>query len=480
MGSKIKRFVVTYAQNATPCNEKFLSSLQGYCDHNGAELIVVPGRYKNPTSTFAKHDRDAEWWDERLAPYILGKMVPVKVVKKVKGKTITRTKLQMKPGRKQLAPGLVVLGDISVQPTASGPLSRFEVHAGASSVIVGHPKRALQVVPTESRKARVMWTTTACTRPNYTDSKAGKIGHEHHVIGAVVVEVEDGRFHVRHISANWRNGHFYDLDHLYTPEGIYADQRAATLTLGDWHSPTVETPVYEATKRLFHRVLPKALVVHDFLNMGSRNHHERKRLRSLYNGKDKQVSLEVASAVNELDGLAEWGDGTHRTVVVRSNHDEHLERWLDEHEDERDPINAPYYHALWARAYEFRLKRGFWPDLFAMEAKRLKVRKTVRFLRRNESFLVKGVEHGFHGDKGVNGSKGHNRSYHKLGVKVTKGHDHTPSILDNVYSVGVTGSLNQGYNYLPSTWMNAHVVEYADGKRAVIIIIDGHYAGEDT
>ena len=64
-------------------------------------------------------------------------------------------------------------------------------------------------------------------------------------------------------------------------------------------------------------------------------------------------------------------------------------------------------------------------------------------------------------------------------MKVTKGHDHTPCIMDGVYSAGVTAQLDHGYNLLPSTWMNAHVVQYADGKRCIIIIMNGRYSGED-
>lgn len=468
-----KRFIVTYAQNATPVNEKFFASLQTYMQHNNAELIVIPGRYKNPTSTFAKHDANAEWWDERLSPYILGRMVEIKK-RNARGKVVTKN--VMRPGRRRLCEGLTVLGDISVQPTASNPLSRFEVHAGESSCIVGHPKRALQVVPTSTRYPRVMWSTTACTRPNYTDSKAGKVGAVHHVIGAVVVEVEkSGLFHVRHISANWRTGVFTDLDTTYTPSGAQPAAQAETLALGDYHDGREDRTVLKATVELFEQLRPKALVLHDFFDMHTRNHHSKDKPRVKFNNFSKQVEHEVEHAVKSLNWVAGWGDGKHQTIVVRSNHDEALERWLEEHEDRLDPINAPYYHDLWARAYALRKQQGYWSDLFPMEAARLGIEGNVRFLRRNESFLVKGVEHGFHGDKGVNGARGHNRSYNKLGVKVTKGHDHTPGILDGVYSVGVTATLDHGYNLLPSTWMNAHVVQYADGKRAVIIIQQGRY-----
>jgi hypothetical protein len=91
-----------------------------------------------------------------------------------------------------------------------------------------------------------------------------------------------------------------------------------------------------------------------------------------------------------------------------------------------------------------------------------------------------GVEHGFHGDLGPNGARGTTLNLSRLGAKVTKAHDHTAAVLDGVYSVGVTGKLDQGYNHLPSTWIHAQVVLGADGKRQVVVIVDGRYKGGRT
>jgi len=48
---KLERLVITWAQNATPANHGFLQSLLEYCKTNNAKLLVIPGRYKNPTSS---------------------------------------------------------------------------------------------------------------------------------------------------------------------------------------------------------------------------------------------------------------------------------------------------------------------------------------------------------------------------------------------------------------------------------------------
>src|SRR5690606_19010332 len=39
-----RRLLITWAQNATPAHAGFLGALKGYCEREGAELVVIPGR----------------------------------------------------------------------------------------------------------------------------------------------------------------------------------------------------------------------------------------------------------------------------------------------------------------------------------------------------------------------------------------------------------------------------------------------------
>src|SRR5271155_1821574 len=59
-----KIFVVTSAQNATPLHDAFWASLLQYCECRGAELMVIPIRYKNATSRWTESQANAEWWLE--------------------------------------------------------------------------------------------------------------------------------------------------------------------------------------------------------------------------------------------------------------------------------------------------------------------------------------------------------------------------------------------------------------------------------
>lgn len=44
------RFLVTWAQNNTAVHPKFFDNMKAYAKHIGADIHVIAGRYKNPTS----------------------------------------------------------------------------------------------------------------------------------------------------------------------------------------------------------------------------------------------------------------------------------------------------------------------------------------------------------------------------------------------------------------------------------------------
>ncbi len=444
-----KTYIITWAQNATAVDKPFWACLQSFRRARRAQLVVIPGRYKNPTSRWEAARENEEIWADEVMPFI-------------------------KTTRGALGPNLRCYADIKIQPTAAVPLSGFEVFLGRTSGIFGHPKRQLAVVPTSTRSPRVMWTTGACTVKNYSDTKAGKRGHAHHVIGAAVVEVEDdGTYFVRHVTKGRSDGSFIDLDTRYTADGTEPAPRPASITAGDWHSPNANPEAVAATRDMVRTMRPKWLVVHDFLDFRVRNHHDRNK-RSAYANREKLVATEVTQACDELETVASWCPDVE-VAVVRSNHDEAFERWLEEADVRTDPANAPYYHAVWARAYHEYNRTGRFPDLFELEYRGTRKRNgKVRFLRRNESLKLAGVEHGFHSDKGPNGARGSLLAFSKLGCKVNIGHGHSPGWRDGAVMAGVM-KLDHGYNGLPSSWLVANIVTHEDGKRQLVICIRNKY-----
>lgn len=154
--SNRKTYVITSAQNATPPFAQGWKSLQTYVKHVGAQLLVIPYRYKNPTSIWSEKAKSDDWWHPDFTPFIINHRV-------------------------DLNDHLILLADIMTQPTATRPLEGFETMTGGQSAIVGHPKLELMTVPTPQEKLPKLLTTTgAITRKNYIPSKAGKKGEHHH------------------------------------------------------------------------------------------------------------------------------------------------------------------------------------------------------------------------------------------------------------------------------------------------------------
>jgi hypothetical protein len=428
----------------------FWAALTAYAAERKAKILVVPTLYRNPTAKRSKATRDRE---NRYAPEVLPFLVN---------------------RRAKLAPGLALMGDVPVQPTAGNPLSGMEILAAETSAIVGHVQRQVVCVPTATRDPRVLWTTTACTVPKYGKSRAGARAKEHHSVGALVVEVErSGRFFVRHLCAS-KDGSFYDIDTRYTKDGAQASKGAAALVLGDIHVGHEDAGVLAASRALTEAIQPEYLVLHDVYDGHTRSHH-RQGYRHAWDGRFGQVELEVMEACAALDEFSKWGAGT--VAVVRSNHDEHLERWAEEFDPRKDPVNTPYWHSLMARAYADRESDGRWPDLLAMEALARCESDRLLFLGRNASLKAAGVELAFHGDKGTSGSRGSIQSFARLGCKTVIAHSHTPGWRQGCVQVGVTGKLDMGYNTLPSTWARAQCIVHPDGKRQLVFLKDGRYRG---
>jgi hypothetical protein len=93
---------------------------------------------------------------------------------------------------------------------------------------------------------------------------------------------------------------------------------------------------------------------------------------------------------------------------------------------------------------------------------------SVNFLQIDESHTVEGIECGMHGHIGPNGARGTPRNLSNVGFKLFTGHTHTPGIVNGVYTVGVSGDLDMGYNTGPSKWVNAHGIIFPNGKRAFV------------
>jgi hypothetical protein len=453
---KGRRFIVTSAQNATPVEPRVWAALKVAAKHLGAELVVIPLRYKNPTSRWTNEQQAGEWWAPEVVPHLFNQ-------------------------RKKLGPNLVLVGDVKIQPTAARPLSGFEALTGAESCIIGHPKMQFRAVPSPTgRFPKILSTTGSCTRKNFTDSKAGKLGAFHHFCGAVLVELEGRHFHLRQLNADAATGEFIDLDKLFTPEGVRRAPPALGLALGDTHARFNDPAVDAATfgpGGIVEVLNPRKIVYHDLLDGYSVNpHHEGNPFVALAKG-----AACMGSAREEVEHAVKFvADRTRgrSAVIVPSNHDNFLARWIIATDWRRSPGNATFYlETALAMVRSTRMGPGgtVHADPFKFWVDKLKGDASIRCLEADERFDLGGVECGLHGDRGPNGARGSLRNLSRIGARVTSGHSHTPGIEEGHYQCGTSTPLKLEYTRGPSSWLNTHCAIYANGKRSLITIIDGKW-----
>lgn len=456
---KVRRYVVTSAQNATPIHKQFFTGLLAYCKHNDAQLLVIPYRYKNPTSMWTENAREDDWWAAEVTPYLY-------------------------PVRHQLNKNLIVLGDIKTQPTAKSPLQGFETIAGGQSAIIGHPKLELTTVATPHQKLpKILTTTGACTQKNYIPSKAGKQGEFHHTFGACVIELDGDLFHLRQINA-LADGSFMDMEWEYVGEKRKRAPRAAALVMGDSHIEFIDPLVVKATfgkGGIVERLKPEHLVWHDVHDFYACNHHDRDKVFVTL-AKHKEGKRNVERGLRETFAFVDEHTPPHTTnVFVPSNHpNDHFDRWVNETDPRKDPENGEFWAKCYlAMAENARMTKAGAKtiDIFYHCAKQM-LRKVdqCRFLAYDESFVLHSVALDYHGHLGQNGSRGTLPSFGKIGVKTITGHRHGPGIKDGAYGTGTSSYLRLTYNRGPSSWLHTHCVLYPNGKRTLINIIEGKFS----
>lgn len=431
----------TSAQNATPINESMWVNMEAYAKYHKAGIHVIPFRYKNPTSNFT--DKRHDWWSTKI-----------------------RSFLDMK--RHEVCKNLVILGDLKVQPTAEYPLSGLEALTKGRSAIIGHPKMHLSSTPVlEGEHKQVLFSTGVLTHPNYTDSKAGKKGDSHHTFGFTVVEIDGEDFHIRHVPVE-DDGSFQDL--WFTVKGgeVTYTPTVKSLVLGDLHVGDDDPNKIDASVDLAHKLVPEHIVLHDIFNGHSVNHHEDKNgVLKFFRIRNNRhlISHEIEEMIGMLHFIQQELPNS-QIVVVRSNHDEFLDRYVIDKNWVNDAANADMYARCLTYLLSNETNKGLIPWFIQSEL------PDIVCLGRDESFRPLAHQLANHGDIGVNGTKGSPLQYSKFAAKQITGHTHCPTRINGLLVVGTSTKLRVGYNVGPSSWRHADVIEYSNGNATHIVYND--------
>jgi len=436
-----KNFIFGWAQNNTPVHKETLRNIEAYAEYHKASIHIIAGRYKNPTSMWSYKDKSEEHWHPLVVPYL-------------------------DANRHNIHPLLQILSDVKVQPTAATPLSGFNGVTGLESCVVGHPRMHLKSLPVlDGYPNKVLVTTGAITIENYTDSKAGKKGDFHHQLGFIFVELDGDDFHIRQVGVA-DDGSFYDLCYK-VEDGVVKENKegAEVVILGDIHNLSTDPIALKASKVMLDYLNPNHTIVHDLMDAKEVNPHMEKHPYEVLNRERENLGL-----FGEVDAMIGW---LHRykqynLVVVRSNHDIFVDRFLEG--DWRKQQNKAAY-----LKYAGVLAEGLAPDGIIPFIINEEFGGEVRALGIDESYRVLDWELGMHGHIGANGSRGSATQFKTLNTKNVTGHTHTPIRVDGHVSVGTLTYKRLGYNQGMSSWMHSNFVIYPNGKGQHIHIINGKF-----
>ncbi len=433
-----KRFVVTTAVSGGRVDLDFLNSIKNYCEVNDALLLVLMA--SDPASNAQTVDNTLLDEEIVLSDLSLNSNLFISTIKL---------------SAKQIDPmtGLNHLGHRQ------------------GSFIFASPKQNLRFVPLTGRLAHAMMTTGAITQPNYETNlymskRLAYIAEHDHVMGALIVEIQDNNFfHYRQVQAS-DTGSFVDLGKEYSANSV---QKAEVLAMvpGDWHSGETEPMVINAINEI-HRDLGafKHIVLHDAFNGMSINHHEEHNfLLRAHRANLGQLDLkaECKKLAEDFNSLLKL---TEKLVIVKSNHDQFLDRYLAEGKYVQDPQNHKFSLEL-----ALAMLNDKDPLQTAIEGFPLSRAKDIKWLGEDTDFKLAGIHLGSHGHLGPNGAKGTIKSMAQTFDKSVSGHTHTPGIYRGAWVVGTSSFLKLEYTSGPSSWVNTLCLVYGNGSRQLINVL---------
>ena len=214
--------------------------------------------------------------------------------------------------------------------------------------------------------------------------------------------------------------------------------------------------------------------MHDYFDGHSVSHHIGR--EPITQGLFQQLDLGHTSLEAELkqcyDELLVLSDMTDEVYVVMSNHHEFLWRYLNEGRYVKDLENSRFAFKLASYMAERDLNDPVEHGIRMFG----KLPKNIKFLKRNDSLKVRGIELAAHGDKGVGFGYGSMKSKEEDYGKSVTGHGHTAQTWRWTWMVGCQLYLDEHYmRGGPSAWSNSNGIIYVSGAFQHLMIEDGEY-----
>ena len=453
--SNYNGIVVTSCLNNTDIFDGFLSGLEKYCNQKNYKLFVIGNRYRNPT--MSTNDVD---WPPEVEPYLL------------------RNNIKYKDKFK-------IIGDCNIQATATNPLTGIDGICEGMTTIVGHPVVQMKsIAVNEWRDSIILHSTGSISlKNNYSASKSGHRAQFHHCFGAVVIDLNKSNdtFFIRQLLSD-KSGTFHDLDEVWNETGFVDYDTIEAIYTGDEHVLFADKDVVEATygdNGIVACLKPKYIIRGDIIDSYSISHHHAfdfftrwKKNQITNNGSlTAELKLSIDHVVNTTPKFSQ-------TLIVNSNHDDHIDKWLNISDPKFDYVNAEIYHQLmYLKLTDIRAGKSrsalqiYLEDIYSVDNNK------VKFI--DDGFSLHGITLSMHGSTGPNGSRGSAQNLSKIGERSIIGHSHTPSIIGGLFCVGTSSLKKMDYTSGPSSWLHTHCIIHKNGKRQLITIIGGKWRIEN-
>ena len=434
-----KTFFVSCVIPNFTINYKFLNNINNFCNVNNASLVLLPMK---------GIEKNSYWYDDdwkKISEYIY-------------------TSYQFNSKLKAF--------DILLNPNQVNPLTGLDRYGQKDySLIIASPKQQMKSVPVSHSLPHTLWTTgTICNNTNYKNNRIGKLAIQDHILGGLIVEIEKNEFYIRPVQC-LNDGSFLDLNKIYKNNKVI-QSKPPLLYMGDSHAGWEDENAVSSTINQIKTLKVKEMFMGDLFDGTSISHHYINDIHSQLERPKKLISLE-----SELHTVAEYLNKfinefpKIKINVIRSNHDEHLDKYLKERRFVDDRMN--YKISLQLSIYLIENKN---PIEEWININYPKLKKNINWLKRESSYKIKHIELACHGDKGSDGKWSSITNLENSYGSCVVGHAHSPQILRNVYIVGTNSKLDLPYTKgSPSSWLHANCIIYHTGQRQMLITVNGKW-----
>lgn len=437
-------------------HKKGFDTALSFCKLTGSELIVLP----MPAHVKALKSQP-QHYDPRLKPY-LGNFATEYTF----NNNLKAIEARINPQQVNSLTGLkrLKLKGSNKEMDLEKEIKRFK-----TSIIIAHSKQMMEPVATgNSTHPRILHSTGCITNPAYLRNRIGMLAEDDHLLGGLIVEIDEGTFHIRQARMDPRDGSFVDLSTRYFSDGTTKYERAEAFKIGDIHPGHHDQEVLNCLYEIWDLTQPKRIFYEDAYDGTSGSHHllSKNITKAMLPEYFKTIPAELAMARKVLEESWNRAPKDAELFMTASNHPEHLMGYLERGQYINDcPENFNIAHRMVVMKMDGKnpLKEYLDPE------------GRMTWLHENDDYFIDGVQLAAHGHLGVNGSR-----QGKVGLETTYGsaivaHSHTPSIYHELFQVGHSSVARHGYNKGPGTWITCSGLQYKRGQKQLIMIIKGKW-----